>query len=128
MNVSSKKKTMKEELEGKSLWEIGEWLDTHDTGEYEDEWEEVQIQVVKPIKSRRFKDEKEMEEVLANEANEAKNVEAKEIQPKTVRSTKAKGRLVKTNSSRGNRIKRDSDKTKVGTSRQTVATTKTKKD
>ncbi len=70
MDISSKKKTLKEELEGKSLWEMSEWFDTHDTGEYDDEMPEVELEIVKPIKSRRFKDEKRMEEVLAKEAKE----------------------------------------------------------
>ncbi len=63
MSVSNNKKTLKEELAGKSLDEQIEFFDTHDMGEYWDEMPEVQIEVIQSPKSRKYRDKKNLQEV-----------------------------------------------------------------
>ncbi|MBI4854217.1 MAG: hypothetical protein HY819_20660 [Acidobacteria bacterium] len=63
MSANSQKKTLKEELVGKSLEEKIEFFDTHDTGEYEDEMPEVKFQILHSPRSRKYRDQKKAQDV-----------------------------------------------------------------
>ncbi|MBN8725834.1 MAG: hypothetical protein J0M03_23255 [Acidobacteria bacterium] len=66
MSANSQKKTLKEELAGMSLEEKIEFFDTHDTGEYEDEMLEVEFQMVHSSKSRKYRDQKKLQDIKNN--------------------------------------------------------------